>query len=276
MQQQGRWLKWEAARNRVMKWSEIWQMEGYRLSFILRAVYDVLPSPSNLCRWGLRSDPGCTLCGGPVANLEHVLSSCQSALRDGRYTWRHDQVLRILAEELENKRREKRKAKGGPVFMTFVRAGEAGTRKEEAAGVLAMATDWEMVCDVQGRCTFPREIVVTSLRPDITIWSRQSRTVVLVELTVPWEERMEEAHERKNIKYQQLVEECQEKGWRVWCLPVEVGCRGFVSQSVWRALRVLGVIGKHRRKLIGQLSKGAESASCWIWRKREEKWQREG
>ena len=60
------------------------------------------------------------------------------------------------------------------------------------------------------------------------------KTVVLIELTVPYEERVDEAHERKRLKYQELVELCQDKEWKTWCFPVEVGCRGFPAQSVWQ------------------------------------------
>ncbi|KAK7930596.1 hypothetical protein WMY93_006991 [Mugilogobius chulae] len=50
----------------------------------------------------------------------------------------------------------------------------------------------------------------------------------MLELTVPWEERMEEANERKSDKYEELKSNCQNRGWRAKCWPVEVGCRGFV------------------------------------------------
>ena len=36
------------------------------------------------------------LCGKP-ANLEHVLSSCSTALTDGRYRWRHKKILGEVA-----------------------------------------------------------------------------------------------------------------------------------------------------------------------------------
>ncbi len=54
----------------------------------------------------------------------------------------------------------------------------------------------------------------------------------MLELTVPWEERIEEANERKRAKYQELVEECRERGWRTFYEPIEVGCRGFAGRSL--------------------------------------------
>ena len=100
MRKQGAWLHWEGVRNEKLSWGKIWQMEARELSFKLKFVYDVLPSPSNLCLWGLKEDPNCKLCGKP-ANLEHVLSSCRTALTEGRYTWRHNMVLKEVATGLE-------------------------------------------------------------------------------------------------------------------------------------------------------------------------------
>jgi len=67
-------------------------------------------------------------------------------------------------------------------------------------------------------------VAITTSRPDSVLRARNSKQLVMIELTVPWEERIEEAYKRKKFKYQELVRECQEKGWRTWCLPVEVGC----------------------------------------------------
>ena len=68
------------------------------------------------------------------------------------------------------------------------------------------------MADLQTQLVFPPEIAVRRLRPDIVMWSRSTRNLIIIELTVPWEERMEEANERKREKYQDLVDECKEKG----------------------------------------------------------------
>ena len=104
-----------------------------------------------------------------------------------------------------------------------------------------------MVADIGRRMSFPQQVAVTQSRPDIVLWSAASRQVVMLELTVPWEERVEEANERKRLKYQQLVEDCQSNRYKMWCLPVEVGCRGFAAQSLWRAFRLLGITVERER-----------------------------
>ena len=206
--------------------------------------------------------------------MEHVLSSCPVALKDGRYTWRHDQVLRVIAGALEAARTQDRHVQEKLRFINFCRAGEkksSGEGKEK--GLLSTAGDWQMVADLDRQLKFPGEIAATSRRPDVVLWSRSTKQVVLLELTVPWEERMEEAYERKLGKYQQLVEECQGNGWKPRCLPVEVGCRGFAGQSLWRAFRLLGITGQKRKKMVSEVCEEAERASRWVWLKREERWQ---
>jgi hypothetical protein len=146
MKKQGSWLNWDKTRARKLTWENIWRMEGSRIRFLIRSVYDVLPSPTNLCTWGLTQDPNCKLCGQP-ANLEHVLTACRVALTDGSYTWRHDQVLKVIAAHLDIARRKK-----GPVqkmkAINFVRAGEVGQKTTSTSGLLATANDWSMQADI--------------------------------------------------------------------------------------------------------------------------------
>lgn len=47
-----------------------------------------------------------------------------------------------------------------------------------------------------------------------------------------------------------LAGECRSRGWRTRGNPIEVGCRGFASQSVIRALKMLGAKGLQNRKAI--------------------------
>ena len=247
-------------------------MEGQRVRFLLKSVYDVLPSPTNLHVWGITPDANCKLCQKP-ANLAHMLSSCRVALADGRYTWRHDQVLKVIAEGVDTARRRERRVSNKLEFISFQKSGEKGTAAAKREhGILSTAADWEMVADIGRRMSFPQQVAVTQSRPDIVLWSAASRQVVMLELTVPWEERVEEANERKRLKYQQLVEDCQSNRYKTWCLPVEVGCRGFAAQSLWRAFRLLGITGGERKKLIGEICREAESASRWVWHKRDERW----
>ena len=70
-----------------------------------------------------------------------------------------------------------------------------------------MTDDWELLVDLKPQLVFPPEITSTSSRPDIVIWSKNAKTVIIIELTIPWEENVEAAHERKMLKYQGLTVE---------------------------------------------------------------------
>ena len=93
----------------------------------------------------------------------------------------------------------------------------------------------------------------------------------MIELTVPWEESCEEAHESKALKYGSLLQECRDKGWQAWLFPVEVGCRGFPARSVWQLMAALGLSNKEKKRATRRLGEEAERASCWIWSRRNDK-----
>ena len=63
--------------------------------------------------------------------------------------------------------------------------------KVKPTGILHLASDWVIVSDLQNSYIFPGHIALTSLRPDIVIFSNSLKRVILIELTCPWEENME-------------------------------------------------------------------------------------
>ena len=89
--------------------------------------------------------------------------------------------------------------------------------------------------DLERQLKIPPHITQSRLRPDIILVSEATKQLFLLELTVPWEERIEDAQERKREKYQELVEDCRRNGWRTRCMPVEVGSQGFASHSLNKA-----------------------------------------
>ena len=131
--------------------------------------------------------------------------------------------------------------------------------------ISSRATDWKSAADLNEALHFPSHIVQTRERPDIVVWSENIKRILLVELTVPWEENMEEAFERKKERYENLRAECEEKGWSCRVLPIEVGCRGFVGYSTIAYLTKLGLASRTRKTTTVQLQKAAEEASSWIW-----------
>ena len=87
------------------------------------------------------------------------------------------------------------------------------------------ASDWKVSADLKTSQQFPVHIIQIEKRPDIVAWSDSKKSILLTELTVPWEENREEAHERKKNRYETLRADCVEKGWICHVIPIEVGCR---------------------------------------------------
>ena len=195
-------------------------------------------------------------------------------LSDGRYWWRHDKILSKIVATLDVPRKKKPTGQTKQTFINFVQEGGKALTNHRSTdtGLLAAVRDCELLVDLKGQLKFPPDLATIMSRPDVLLLSRATKRVVLIELTVPWEERIEEAHERKKAKYQPMLDECRQRGWKTWNLPVEVGSRGFAGQSVWRAFGVLGITGMTGRRVIEDVCRQAESASQWLWQKREQKW----
>lgn len=57
-----------------------------------------------------------------------------------------------------------------------------------------------MRADIGKLLHFPPEIIITSLRLDIVLWSMASKSTLLIELTIPLAEGIQAACERKTSK----------------------------------------------------------------------------
>ena len=267
---QGAWTKWENAKDRVMTWSKIKRMEPQKLSFLIKAVYDILPTPVNLQTWGLTKSNRCEDCG-KTANLKHILTGCECALRS--YTWRHNEVLKIFARaskiccETANKTTDIRKT----TLINFVKENSSVSSRKESrktrrvSSMLNNGSDWRMESDLESHLVFPTEIALTAQRPDLIIWSVSQKRVFLIELTVPFEENFDWAHQRKLEKYEDLKEQCLINGWAATVFPVEVGCRGVIANSTFAFLSNLGFLLSVKRKFIEEIQDKALSTSAWIW-----------
>ena len=85
--------------------------------------------------------------------------------------------------------------------------------------------------DIDDRLVFPPEILSTSQRPDVVIWSTALKKVILIELTCPAEEGIDAARIRKETWYMALMNKIKDSGWSARLWTVEVGARGFVGRS---------------------------------------------
>ena len=99
------------------------------------------------------------------------------------------------------------------------------------------------------------------------------KQLIMWELTVSWEENMVESHERKLTKYHELFEQCRMKERQVHCDPIEIGCTGFMIQSLFKVLTKLGFVGRNNMTSIKLITDTAEKTSRWMWIERASRQQ---
>ena len=75
----------------------------------------------------------------------------------------------------------------------------------------------------------PQCIVVTAMRPGMVLYSDWERIICFIELTIPFEEAIEEAFERKE-QYAELEADARGQGWQAHTKPEETGGRGSVAK----------------------------------------------
>ena len=185
-----------------LRWSSVIQsLPDEQFKWAMNAVQDTLPTRLNLQIWKKSRTSQCSLCG-QTQSLCHVLNACSAQLRSGMYKDRHDKVL--------------------VQFRDFL--------KEH------LPADYRMIADVpESEYIFPFDIAITSLRPDIVVWSRRSKKAWLLELSVVFETNVEETRERKEDRYQDLVKESSKKYETKLCHHL-VGSRGLIFDETVRSI----------------------------------------
>ena len=283
---QGQWLKWKSVMQVDTSWKKllyVWTPE--LLSFHFNAIHDQLPSPANLRLWGKTNLGSCHLCHHSNCTLFHILNGCNYSLQSGRYNWRHDQTLKTITSglmtfiDLANERQYGTQDRDYIPTIAFRTADGTAYRnpaiplqKNECTNILQKANDWEVLMDEEHKqIVFPPQIAETAKRPDIIIYSERTRTVIIIELTVPMEENLANAYARKKCKYQDLVAECENRGWCTHYFPIEIGSRGFYNTSLSKCLAALGVPSGKRKTIMDTASKTALRASYVIWLCRQNK-----
>ena len=139
------------------------------MSFVLRSSIDCLPSLAVLKRMHKRTSTSCPLCGNHQT-LHHILNFCSVSLQQGCYTWRHNSILNHL----------------------FQSPSSPYSSVTPCPTILADLPD----CPLPTGSTIPPNVLCTSLRPDLVILF-PSRKIIILELTVPFESNISDAHSRK-------------------------------------------------------------------------------
>ena len=124
-----------------------------------------------------------------------------------------------------------------------------------------------MEVDLDQQLRFPEGICLSIQKPYIVIYSLKLRKVILIELTCPAEENIEERHSEKISCYEGLLKDCINAGWKVHLFVIEV-CACVYGACSLRCFSRLGFIQRTVRDIIKKASDTALRCSFWIWLKR--------
>lgn len=210
--QQGAWLRVKLEQQADAYWASLlYDLPQNVCSWMVRSVIDVAPSFSNLKKWGVIVSPECDLCSAHNGTLGHIINACPVALKSNRFTWRHNSVLSHLSKQLSK---------------------------------CAENTEWKVLADLHQTSydshvdTITADVMSTTVFPDISITNRASRSIILLELTVPYDSSLgfNRAEERKRVRYNPLIRDLQTSGWSVTYHHIAVGSLGMVPNRVNRSL----------------------------------------
>jgi hypothetical protein len=126
----------------------------------------------------------------------------------GRMTWRHDSILKLIASCLKS--------------------------------ALKSLSTVEVYCDLEGLQasgggSIPALVMAQTQRPDLVILDRSvhgRHRISLVELICPWDTDADKARDRKISRYAGLKEELSNQGWGCGMYTIEAGARGHISKVV--------------------------------------------
>ena len=141
-------------------------MKKGTMQFLLNSFIHTLPTQNNLKLWNKTYSDKCKLCNNRDSTL-HCLNGCKFMLEQGRYTWRHDNIIKYITDNIDTQK-----------YKVY--------------------SDIEG-CQSENGGTLPAHLTVTALKPDIVICDSES--VNIYELTVPFESNISGRHTYKMNKY---------------------------------------------------------------------------
>ena len=186
----------------------------------MNALSDTLNTNTNLVRWGKLISDKCKKCSNRET-LHHVLNACSVALEEGRYTWRHDNILLYIVETIQE-----------------------GVKQINET--IQIQTDLNPgPCPKNGISTIPPQCTTTPLIPDICVFWEDRRKLTIIELSVPFESNVDKAHAYKESKYTHMITDIESNGYEVKFCAIEIGSRGHITpQNKTRLKSILTEFGK--------------------------------
>ena len=237
---QGKLIELAIQQNTDLTWkSYALNLKKGTLKFITNATIDCLPTNVNLVQWGKRMSDKCPQCGARQT-LAHTLNNCKTSLEQGRWTFRHDSIIKYIDKCLDKSKYE--------VYVDL-----DGSKFSENS-------------------TIPPQYIVTTERPDIVIIDKKTKEINIYELTCPFETNIDKAHAAKIDKYNHFRSDIEDFSVNVEAF--EIGSRGYVTPDNRKRIKQLQKYCKTTtkiKKFIENLSAISVNCSYFIFLCRNDK-----
>ena len=100
--QQGNFLFLAAMEYEDAIWkSYMFDMKQGTMKFLINAAIDTLPTASNLFKWRKSTSNKCKLCKS-IQTTHHILNICKFSLENGKFLWRHNNIVNYVLECLDS------------------------------------------------------------------------------------------------------------------------------------------------------------------------------
>ena len=111
----------------------------------------------------------------------------------------------------------------------------------------------------------PPGIVNTQQRPNfIVLVDRESKSIIIIELTIPFERNIRNAHDHEVNKYSGLILDLQEQNYDAKLFCIEVGSRGLISDdnkcNIQKIFKLISSGNKPNKNQVQTISKKSEQA----------------
>ena len=207
--QQGHFLSLASAEHQDVIWkSYMYNLKQGTLKFLLNASLDTLPTAANLLKWNKTSSDQCKLCKARETTL-HILNNCPISLNNGKYLWRHNNVVNYVVKLIDTTK-----------FSVFS----------------------DLPGHTVGGGSIPPELCITVQKPDIVIQDKKTKSLHIFELSVPIETNgnIDKRHREKSDRYAHFVTDMS-GGYTCKVTCFELGSRGYISTGNHSAFVTPGI-----------------------------------
>ena len=229
--------------NALLKLSLIWSLAQSNLpknifNFTVKYINNTLPHRKKLAKWGLSTTSDCSF-SLMTESLLHIVAGCQFYHQQGRYTWRHDYVLQLIATTFQS------------------------------------VTNVTLYPDLPGFLS-PSVRTGDNLRPGLLL-SFQNKCLYMFELTVGFETTLQTNISRKNVKYRDLIRSLKQEYKDVRCINPSLSTLGVfssLSSDFLDMLQDLNIDNNQRNFILRKITNIAIRCTYYIFCCRNKEWNK--